>query len=1611
MKKYITTFLLIIYLFALLPCASALSEVNKQDLTEISALSYDEQRSSEDILIDSSNSERIIIGNGQYATYKVNILKSGYYKLLCYGKHTGKMPDIEVSGDATSPLPGIGVSTNTDQRNTIGRYYFQSGERSFTITVSNGEINFSSLYLKCVEQEIKKDGENIIEAHDYLEANITTTYNEDTQWSYSATGAPYKVQGPVIIGVGTSLRRSTTYRLNVEESGLYRMSVTAKSACDADYSLEIDNEIYSETKMQGDGSGSVCQTATFETFNLSEGAVDITIYCRALSEDDSGGNTYTFYYTLERIGSVKDTGVVKEEETAFLAENIILKDDGIEIYDGIAKISPNAKAFFNLDFDEDTLSALYVTYKAEQETKLKLYFGTDIVFDGLVAPATENVNKQLLFLGNSGEGLMRAYFTADAQIEIESIICRKVVDENLSSAINQVDNAKDESTLEAALKNLKEYGIDTDGMFSGILYKTPIYMRIINDDFKNAEDFINKLKSYIESERVRPWMKFYADGERIYDFKNCEIPDEEEAREGYKIAKTTADIDETNSKGFTKYSTSLGVTTAGEIVWSITPEYSGVYELIFNYGVGGDAGTSLSGVTAFVDDTTAGTYSKTSTGNWQNVSDTVFGRVTMSAGQTYTVKFKNSGVVALLKSLTLNWVDKIPGPSGSGITAVLESSYLKENQTVVLAFYKGNRLYSLDFENYTNQESIPLNCGNIGIKSGEECSFKLFYFNEISGLIPINAFPEIYEKIIVSESGDDENGNGSKEAPFKTLERAFKKVSQINENQWGDIEIHIENGIYKLDETLSLKAEHSGKNGFYVRVCGNEKSKSIISGGEKITDWQENKNGVWYAKLYGYEHVRNLYVNDYPAIRARTDECFVAGEVFKDEGSEWKKDGITIANENMPYSFSKPNELELVWNYVFTSHRTPVIDITDGEGCKKYYLSRDVLNYDSTVFRQGQTFYIENALELLDEPGEFYYSKDDNTIYYYPYEWEDMSSAQCYVGDTELLIDAKGNSLSDKVTNLIFENLSFKYGAYNFASEKGYYGGQADSLTTALTNEKGQKVYAAQFTATKADNIKIKNCEFSCLGSAAIHFDDGVTNSEISGNIIRDISGTGITIGTPLHHIRRTDMEVCRNVNVSNNFLRRTSSEFFNNTAISVYYEKNINVTHNDIDNVPYTGITAGWGWEGSDPYDCGNINISSNRITNVMQSLSDGGGIYTLGTMKNSVISGNFLKGHPAIQGGMIYNDAGSAFIDVFDNVILDAKLSVHIQNVRYRNRHLNYYNNYSDKNTINDYGQSDTISAEDLIILEDGKWPDKAEEISALAGLSDEYKHFIDVDNFGERKLRFDYPIHADEVPIVAVDDSIAQKSNFDVLTEYDGSAALLSAGQYITFNVFAQKEGYHKIIAYGRREGDVNVSLSVDKVGVGGLGFADSKDCRYTIGRYYLAKGDNEIKIKVTKGKAVFKNLYVKNVMHNVSSVGETLIEMHDYYKANVTTFYNEDSQWSYKASNTPFAAMGPIIASKSSPRKVTFKLNVEKAGNYQIKLYSSSGANEVKYSVEMGRTVLASYDAPVSKLSTPLACEEIKFDTVALPEGEIELIISCSPKSGNIFMYYFVMERIV
>lgn len=595
-----------------------------------------------------------------------------------------------------------------------------------------------------------------------------------------------------------------------------------------------------------------------------------------------------------------------------------------------------------------------------------------------------------------------------------------------------------------------------------------------------------------------------------------------------------------------------------------------------------------------------------------------------------------------------------------------------------------------------------------------------------------SGYNNIYKEIYVSAIGDD-LASGTKNAPFKTLKRVKEEIASCNDAMTGDIVVNICGKYFEITETEVFSVEHSGKNGYNVIIRGeNRLSPTIVHGGKQVTGWEKHNDILWRAPApEGITDVRHLYIDGFPAVRAQSKYTYKVVELVDDPETPENPDGFIVSTDNFPKTLTNAEDMECMWSIEWFGFITPVKDITYEERSATFLMDQpcfgmNKLNVEKMNVSSGTHFYMENAPELLDEPGEFYFNKKDGYIYYYPYKSDNMLEDDTFVGNVEFLFDIKGNSLSDKIENIIFDNLDIRYSVWNYITTFGLKGTQADAISDIENSSYSTIMTPAQINVNYADNIKFINSTFSCLGSTAIGMRDGVTNSTVDGNIFKDTAGGAVSIGTWEHSTMDKGTLICRNINVTNNVIRRIATEQRNCVPISVYYEADVNILHNDIEDVPYSGISAGWGWGSTKPATIwGNFNISNNRIVDIMSTLRDGSHIYTLGGSRESVISGNYAADSGYIISG-VYNDQGSYYYEIFDNVIECGETDYWWMQGIDGTGNLNAYDNHIIAGTVRVAAEANNTE-KNTTKYEDKVWSGKALEIINNAGVEKEYKNLL--------------------------------------------------------------------------------------------------------------------------------------------------------------------------------------------------------------------------------------------------------------------------------------------
>lgn len=513
----------------------------------------------------------------------------------------------------------------------------------------------------------------------------------------------------------------------------------------------------------------------------------------------------------------------------------------------------------------------------------------------------------------------------------------------------------------------------------------------------------------------------------------------------------------------------------------------------------------------------------------------------------------------------------------------------------------------------------------------------------------------------VSPAGSDTNP-GTEAQPFATIGKARDVIRQYNGNMDGNTTVYIRAGTYTLEDTLTFGSQDSGSNGFDIVYRNYPGEHPVISGGHPITGWTV-ESGLWKADSDGLQF-RQLYVNGQRAVRAQTG-------IFR-HGSGWSAsgDGILVQASTVGDIglWGNPGDIEVHWPRGWRDTRLPVDSIvTVTAGTYEIQFEQPYLDWALTSgaqdFKPNPTygFYLENALELLDRPGEWYLDRTTETVYYRPRPGEQRQTAEVIAPVLDTLLEVKG-TLQSPVHHLRFEGLTFAHGTWLRPSEEGITTLQADAVADGV-NQAGSRnqgmIIPGNLQIEAAENIALTGSVIEHMGAAGVSI-RGVSGIELTGNVFRDISAAAVIAGTMSDAYPSDVRQVVRDSSIANNVIYDVANEYWGSAGITAFYVNGITIAHNELWGLPYTGISVGWGWSlQKNSTTAGNNVIEANHVRYYGQRLYDLGGIYTLGQQPGTVIRRNLVHDSPAETG--VYLDAGSSYIDVEENITYNVNIDLH--------------------------------------------------------------------------------------------------------------------------------------------------------------------------------------------------------------------------------------------------------------------------------------------------------------------------------------------------------------
>jgi hypothetical protein len=510
--------------------------------------------------------------------------------------------------------------------------------------------------------------------------------------------------------------------------------------------------------------------------------------------------------------------------------------------------------------------------------------------------------------------------------------------------------------------------------------------------------------------------------------------------------------------------------------------------------------------------------------------------------------------------------------------------------------------------------------------------------------------PSVY---YVSNLGNDSwsgklpapNATGT-DGPFATLTKARDAIRALHPS--GALAypatVYVRGGTYSLAQPLLFSPQDSGNSSAPVTYAAYDGEQPIISGGTAITGWKQYSGTALPSSLAGQIWVaptptgltfRQLFVNGYRRTRARTPNA----------GSFRYVDGVTTTYPNSAQFKFHPGDVSAQWAQAGTVETVVLRSWVDSRltiSAVDTSSSIVSLNGSFPAFgaEQNPRYWVENSLDALDVPGEWYLDAKTSLLYYYPFPGEDVTKANVIAPRLQQLVQFQGNaSTSQYVSYIKLVGLTFSFADWAFPN--------------SLLKAQGSVDVPGTIFGSGVHSLTVQHCRFLHFGGYALEFNQGSRGVNLVGNEMGDLGTGGVKIG---------DTQVPSNSNlltsdnfVTDNVIHDIGEVFPSGVGVWIGQSANNDVAHNEIYDTYYSAISVGWTWGFGTSAASNNI-VEYNDVHDVGRGmLSDLGCIYTLGVQPGTVERNNVCHdvSRYAYGGFGLQMDEGSSQIVAENNLV----------------------------------------------------------------------------------------------------------------------------------------------------------------------------------------------------------------------------------------------------------------------------------------------------------------------------------------------------------------------
>jgi hypothetical protein len=535
----------------------------------------------------------------------------------------------------------------------------------------------------------------------------------------------------------------------------------------------------------------------------------------------------------------------------------------------------------------------------------------------------------------------------------------------------------------------------------------------------------------------------------------------------------------------------------------------------------------------------------------------------------------------------------------------------------------------------------------------------------------------------VSPTGNDSWSGGlpaaeDNDGPFATLSRARDAIRSRKAAEGLDtpITVVVRGGTYYLDDTVVFGPEDSGTRECPINYAAYPGETPVLSGGMVLEgEWSKAEGEIMSLALKDTPYFRQLTVNGKRKTRSRTpnEGVFETEEALSATSFRYREGDMK--------KFGALEDAEIVVLHSWNESRLKIARLDESSRTVECHdpNARHTVGWTGT--RGQNRYYIENTLEGLDTPGEWYLERQSETLYYWPEE--DLAGSLVVAPRLRQLIRFDGDLDGGRFIEYVrIEGITFSDTDWDLADE-----GYPDC------GDVGDIVDPATITYTAARHCQFLNNIVKNTGTYALEI-NGFDNL-VEDNEIYDTGSGGILTRNfhPEHNV------------FTYNHIHHCGHAYPSGVGINID-EGGGTFTHNLVHDIGHSGIYARhWATE-TQAIERRNqeqeLRIEYNEIYDVSTTVDDAGGIFIRDS--NIIIRNNLIHDvHSASKrcpGWGIYLGCETRDTLVENNLVYNCLESLHVW---YKDRNVTVTNNIfvgSEQYQIN-FGNAENLAHENIRIV----------------------------------------------------------------------------------------------------------------------------------------------------------------------------------------------------------------------------------------------------------------------------------------------------------------------